>query len=110
MANSNVYPKSKFILFFYRMPKSARKDPKFKKRFIHFFQSGALRSMAAITYMLLASVFTLVPSEYQWVLGILTPILREFWVWILLKVTYMAAGTPDNAATKLTGIHYMGSR
>ena len=92
------------------MPKFAQKDPKFRKRFFLFFLSGNLRAVAAYSYGLWGTVFVYVPRDYQWVIGILTPIFREFWIWILLEITYRAAGSREDQSVKLTGLHYMASR
>ena len=92
------------------MPNFAQKDPKFRKRYGFFLLSGFMRPVAAWSYGMWGNAFVIVPRDYQWIIGVLTPILREFWVWLLLEVTYRAAGSRDNTATKLTCIHYMASR
>jgi hypothetical protein len=92
------------------MPKFAQKDPKFRRRYLFFFLSGLLRALSAYCYIAWGTVFVYVPRDYQWIIGILTPILREFLIWILLEINYRAAATRDDPSVKLTSFHHIASR
>ena len=107
------------------MPKIVRTDSHFKKRFGFFFVSQTLRPITAWSYGFLGTAFLNAPKEYQWMIGIFTPLVRELFVWTLLEVSYKASGISnltrliqDNHGThskypkklKISCIHYMGSR
>ena len=48
--------------------------------------------LAAWGYSLLGTGFAFVPKDYQWILGIFSPLAREFYVWLSLEVSFKAAG------------------
>ena len=107
------------------MPKIVRTDSHFKKRFGFYFVAQCLRPITAWLYGFLGTAFLKVPIEYQWIIGIFTPLVRELFVWTLLEVSYKASGISNLAGLiqgnhgshskypqklKLSCIHYMGSR
>ena len=107
------------------MPKIVRTDSHFKKRFGFYFVAQCLRPITAWLYGFLGTAFLKVPIEYQWIIGIFTPLVRELFVWTLLEVSYKASGISNHARLiqgnhgshskypkklKLSCIHYMGSR
>ena len=107
------------------MPKIVRTDSHFKKRFGFYFVAQCLRPIAAWLYAFLGTAFLKAPKEYQWIIGIFTPLVRELFVWTLLEVSYKASGISNLTRLiqgnhgshskypqklKLSCIHYMGSR
>ena len=50
------------------------------------------------TYGLLATMFSTVPQEYQWILATLSPLVREVSVWAHLKACFKAADINDSNA------------
>ena len=62
------------------MPKHARMDPKFKKRFMYFIISQIIQIQAAFSYILFGYGMIKIPSEYQWMLGLSSGLIREFFV------------------------------
>ena len=84
-----------------------------------------IRPIAAWLYAFLGTAFLKAPIEYQWIIGIFTPLVRELFVWTLLEVSYKASGISNltrliqgNHGThskypkklKISCIHCMGSR
>ena len=107
------------------MPKIVRSDSHFKKRFGFYFVAQCLRPITAWLYGFLGTAFLKAPKEYQWIIAIFTPLVREIFVWTLLEVSYRASGISNLTRLiqgthgshskypqklKLSCIHYMGSR
>ena len=52
-----------------------------------------------------------VPREYQWILAAIgSPLIREFYVWILTTACYKAAGKQEFDLVKLSAMHQMEAR
>ena len=97
-------------MFSPRIPKFARKDKQLQKKFAWFFLSQCSLLLAAWTYGFFTTAFLNTPSDYQWVLGLISPLVRVFFVWILTKIVYQALGEHNQCNAKLSCIHYMESR
>ena len=97
-------------LFFPRMPKFARKDKQFRNRYSWFFWSQLTRLAVSWSYNFFTTIFTKVTKKYQWILGLFTPLIKEFFAWSFVKLTSKASGSSYKHATKLSCIHYVESR
>ena len=97
-------------LFFPRMPKFARKDKQFRNRYSWFFWSQLTTLAVSWSYNFFTTVFTKVTKKYQWILGLFTPLIKEFFAWSFVKLTSKASGSSYKHATKLSCIHYVESR
>ena len=63
--------------------------------------------LVAWGYDLFALAFTYVPNDYQWLLGLVSPMVRIFNVFVLNEIAKKASGLEE---TNLCSIHYMESR
>ena len=98
-------------LFFPRMPKFARKDKQFRNRYSWFFWAQLTRLLVSWSYNFFTTVFTKVTKKYQWILGLFTPLIKELFIWLFVKLTSKASGSGNNKhTTKLSCIHYVESR
>ena len=59
-----------------------------------------------IVYQFLTTLFDKVSQRYQWILALFSPLPRELFVWLLLKLASKALGDYD-MGTKLTIIHFV---
>ena len=50
-------------------------------------------------YTILTKLFVTIPDNYQWMLALTFPIIREVNVWVLLKLAYKAASANDTSVT-----------
>ena len=68
--------------------------------------------LAAWGYLGLGTAFAVVPLDYQWILGIILPLVREFFVWNLTAVSNRAAGeqSRNSYTLRFTCSHYMETR
>ena len=62
-------------------------------------------------YVFFSTVFVNMPLEYQWILALICPLVRELFAWILLSVTYKAVGgSCEFHGPKLATLHYIESK
>ena len=88
---SITYPLMCAILWF-RIQKNARKTKELKTRFVIFLVSQVFSVFVAWVYAFTTSVFILIPSNYQPILGFVSPLYRAIILKILNFVTYRAGG------------------
>ena len=60
-----------------RLSKDLRKQPGFWKRFLWFFVTRACNLLTVWFYALFGTSFTRIPTKYQWILALFSPIPRE---------------------------------
>ena len=61
-------------------------------------------------YGLFGLAFVKVPKDYQFMLAIFCPIIREFYVWLLTHTAYRATGKCGLRITDVSCAHYMETR
>ena len=62
-------------------------------------------------YVFFATVFVRMPSEYQWILALICPLVVEFFAWILLSIACKAVGgSCEFHGPKLACLHYVESK
>ena len=61
-----------------------------------------------MTYDFLATTMSGVPQEYQWIVAVLSPLLREYGIWIETKMSSMASS--GVAPHKLVVRHFIETR
>ena len=100
------------LSFLYRIPKSTRIDPIFQKRFVYFLCGEVvIVGVGGWGYVFFSTVFVNMPLEYQWILALICPLVRELFAWILLSVTYKAVGgSCEFHGPKLATLHYIESK
>ena len=92
------------------MPKNVRQDTSFRRRFAYFLASISLVPLAAWAYSFLGTAFYFFPSQYQWVLALFSPLVRELFLWLVNVLAYRAAGKCALQEGKLSCLHWIGSR
>ena len=95
------------IEFFYRIAKTDREDEIFKKRYLWFMAYYFFMVLVAWGYGSFALAFIYVPNDYQWLLGLVSPLARVFVVFVLNEISKNASGLEE---TNLCSQHYMESR
>ena len=74
------------------MPKHARMDPKFKTRYMYFIISQIISIQAGFSYILFGNGMIKIPSEYQWMLGLFSGVIRDFFVHLIIKSSRKSLG------------------
>ena len=91
------------------MPKHARMDPIFKKRFMYFIISQIIQLQAAFSYILFGNGMVNIPSEYKWMLGLFSGIMKDFFIYLIVKSSLKSLGdTTDKDIinkSKISSIH-----
>ena len=96
-------------IFWFFIPSPVRSGNKFWKRYAYYVLAQVFRYMVVLIYTFITWLFVVIDDNYQWVIGIILPIIREINSWILTVVCYKAAGV-ENSAIKVTCNHEMSSR
>ena len=81
-----------FAMFWFRIPKSARKEKELKKRFVVYLVSRVYDTFVVWVYTYAALLFIHIPSAYQPILGFFSPLLREIIQKTLNFITHRAGG------------------
>ena len=66
--------------------------PGFGKRFAWFVSCDLLQMAAKFTYAAFGIGFALIPAEYQWMLALISPVLREIFIITFCECGYKASG------------------
>ena len=65
-------------MFLFRMPDRARKDEAFSERFFKYWiWNGVSLLFCKVGYLAFGLCFFYAPSKYQFILGLMTPLMRE---------------------------------
>ena len=83
-------------------------EPNFRTRIKWFFGISGIATFIVWSYQALASALSNIRQEYQWILILLVPILRELYVWTVLKACFKA--TDGFLPNKMTINHYFETR
>ena len=75
------------------MPKTARIDTHFKRRFAYLALKLYLNAVIYWIYGFLVTPFKIIPQDFQWILGILTPLPKMLFVKLYLKICSKAYGS-----------------
>lgn len=74
--NAKVYEYT--LMFLFRMPDRARKDEAFSERFFRYWiWNGVSLLFCKVGYLAFGLCFFYAPSKYQFILGLMTPLMRE---------------------------------
>ena len=107
---SHVMINGKFCDF--RVCTSIRYQPNFKQRFAWFISQNFVIVGSIWIYTLFGASFTYVPSEYQWILGLVSPLPKMISTKLLLYVCYKSAEPEsyDKHSIKITCLHFMETK
>ena len=81
-----------YATMWFRIPETARTEKELKKRFGIFLVSRLYDMLVAWVYVYFTLLFIVIPSDYQPILGLICPLLRELLLKILNFITYRAGG------------------
>ena len=88
-------------------------DPNIKKRFAWFVWACAgVIPIMSWGYSVLGFAFAIFPRDYQWILGLLSPTVRELLIFMLQESVYRGAeeGARGQYSIRLTSCYYMEMR
>ena len=89
-----------FLLrLWFKLNKFVKIDPSFrKKRFFLYVYFFWLSAAMMVQFFILTGSFGVIPLNYQWVMGFLIPVIKEFNSWMLEILICKAAGSEDPEA------------
>ena len=90
------------------MPPSFRQQPESKKRYFWFWVLVGVLIARIWIYAFFGVLFSIVPKEYQLILGLISPLLREIVKFLLTRACNKAVGedTYEKNFTKYACAHY----
>ena len=77
-------------------PQSCRVESIFRKQFGYFLVAQMLGNVNTWTYLAVALLFGVVSNDYQWILALILPIIREILQFLLSRVCYRSAQCNDS--------------
>ena len=98
-----------YLTFWYLIPRSWRKNNSFRKRIKSFFIATGASQTLTLEYSILRMILLRFPREFQWILAIFLPFIREFNVWSMVKLATKSSGGDITTAT-ITCIHSVGTQ
>ena len=100
------------LLLSLRLPKSTRDQPDSLKRYVWFINQMGVIVASVWGYALFGIAFATIPQEYQWILGLLSPFMKDLFSKLLLKVCYKSAGEGSNGkhSIQFPCLHYMTTK
>ena len=87
------------IVLWFQFPRQWRKNKGLQRRFGFYILSFLSILLMFTEYTIYTKMFISVPEKYQWILGLLLPLIREFNMLIVTKASYKAAGAKDTSVT-----------
>ena len=81
-----------YAFFWFRIPKSARKEKELRKRYVVYLVSRVHDIFVVWVYANAANLFIHIPSAYQPILGFFSPLVREILQKSLNFITHRAGG------------------
>ena len=88
-------------------------DPDIKKRFAWYVLCAAgVIPVMTWGYSVLGFVFAIFPRDYQWILGVLSPLVREMFIWMIQETVYRGGGkgARNKYSIRLSSSYYMETR
>ena len=75
-----------FITIWCKIPAEWHQDQKFRKRLKYFLVGSVYCGLHAVMYAVMTGVLQSVPRDYQWIPALFSPLIREFNIWITVKI------------------------
>ena len=76
----------------FRMSKSLYNKPDIYKRYTWLLCQCVVHIFFMMGYAMFGSAFVIVPQDFQWILALLSPFVRDLFFKLLLKVAHKAGG------------------
>ena len=99
-------------VFVSRLPQETRSHPSFRKRYAWHFSQIIVLLIITIGYAILGTAFVKIPQDWQWILALSTPFIKDFFSKLLSKAGSKARGNMSTGKRPLkffTG-HYVSSK
>ena len=81
------------------VPKEWKNNKYFRKRYKFFIANVGFQNLMYYEYIAMGILFDAVSDDYQWILSITLPFVREANIWIQEKLAHKSAGENDTSAT-----------
>ena len=96
----------------FRIPSAMRKSDGFIARFAWFMSTYFSVITLAVTYVFYGTAFALIDKEYQFVLALASPFIKDFFTKLLLEVAFRSAGKGSRGkkTIKVPIGHYMTTK
>ena len=92
------------IFSFPRIRKVALTDPNFKKKCAYLALKIYLAWFVGWIYQFLTTPFKIIPQDFQWILGLLTPLPKMLFIKLFLTICFKAYGSIIHSV-KVTVVH-----
>ena len=86
-------------VIWYLLPQKWRKDHGYRKRYRYYTATHIYSAIMFYKYTVLGKIFTDIPDNYQWILSLILPIIRELDIWIQEYLAHKAADANDTSVT-----------
>ena len=96
-----------------RLAAHMHNDPDMKKRFgWYVLATTVVIPIMSWGYSVLGFVFATFPRDYQWILGLLSPLVRDLLIFMIQECVYRAGGkgARNQYSIRLTSSYYMEMR
>ena len=103
-----VFP-SLLVTLWYQFPWDWRKNESFRKRLKFFFLAMIFSQTLTFEYAFLTKLLQTVSTDYQWIVAIFLPLIREFNIWAITKLARKSA-SGDISSMEIVANYAMGTR
>ena len=79
------------ISLWFQFPLGWRKNKQFRKRLMHSIAAITLNQAVIFEYACITMVMSTIPHNYQWIISVFLPLLREVNLWLSLKCASKAS-------------------
>lgn len=97
------------VAVWFGFPKELRVDQNFQKRFRYYILTIIIIYGNTWEYVLIGQIFVIISKDYQWILALFMPLVREINGRIMTKVCLKGSGCNDYTV-RLPCLHYIGAR
>ena len=98
-----------YIFYFSRVPTTVRANPGFKTTYVWYIAKTSPSLIITHAYSGLSMLFASVPKDYQWIIGLLSPLAETISFYILRKASEKPSGSNGETkpSVKLRLLHYV---
>ena len=98
------------FLILKRLAKTAKAQQEMKKRYAYFWGLLGTSIIASLAYSIYGSAFVKVNQEYQWILGLFSPFMRQAFTYLMLAVARKTTGTQEMDSGKFLIMHSVSTK
>ena len=97
-----------YLILWHRFPLKWRKNKKFKKRLISFLIAMTLNQAVVFEFVGVTKLLVLFYGDYQWIIAIFLPLIRELNIWIS-NIWASKASNGDMTSVKVTSYYVVST-